>query len=106
MEEGYKDCPYCAETIKAGAIKFKHCKSLLANISSSEKAVTEQQEVTNGINKPNSKINKQYNSYNDQIESSFCHECGSAIEGIDNYCPQCIIYLTWTSQFHKSWFSK
>ncbi len=31
MEEGYKDCSYCAETIKAGAIKCKHCKSFLAS---------------------------------------------------------------------------
>ncbi len=97
MEEGYKDCPYCAETIKAGAIKCKHCKSLLANNSSAEEVVIEQQVATNDIIKSKIKTNKHNNSNNYHIESNSCRECGTAIEGIENLCPQCGNHLEETT---------
>lgn len=84
MDDDLKTCPYCAETIKAAAIKCKHCKSDLIAGPQALAGVTGLGQSNVPINLPN----------REELNCPKCQNCNRVLPAGSYYCDTCGSFLS------------
>ena len=81
-------CPFCKEEIADGAIKCKHCQTMLTPVNIPEQTGNKPQQSVSTLN---STLN---------FDEQYCSSCGAVVKKAAQICPKCGV-----SNFNKKTYS-